>query len=676
MAKITVNRVSGLSDYGTAIKNFSDQYSSAMAQTARTFSDKVEGAQAEAITAFLGRLNTIQTTVFDRFPEVLSEYATVVSTYESELSGAGFQDEAWTDDDGVELVASELTGKQVRELNDVKKDLQKAMNQASDAMGMSYFDLSPKASDIAGRLSDAANQRRQKNTSLQTAHTSFMNGLDNSLDALTNLEGPLANAVYTIQIPASTVMTAIKHGNLTQDEMYYFDYVINEDNRKAFQSVIGTGAEVELIKEVNPEKVSDEMYYFMSGQMEEWIRLNSVRTINAFYSALGELPSEQNEILFKKLVTESSKRAGAYQIQMAEEFGKNGGRMDTVKMKDLIAKQNVMNQVIGINKGLYIIGFGEQVLEVRPGVMSEDMHLPRTITFEQIGNAGDWEFTVRESWGAKDTYRSEFRLDNTAVNSEEFKIRFAEINEAERTATKELWMNIAKLTVEAGVVMVAPEVIPVLMTINALTSEQISERHGELVALSGLDETRFGYTTNTMVKIAESLLSYHEKMEQLSDDEKKTLLQMKSNIVDKGAWLFQGIGDTVQEPILDDTHYYDFKVTARILELDSQGFTGYIKAMRENGYDISRQSIEVKLQNNKYEDANDNWVSYPPEIIAYVLGENDELKFNEMSPEQLVALDSAMDEMSRIYGRDSISVTDYLENKYDPQINYNVTGNN
>lgn len=47
------------------------------------------------------------------------------------------------------------------------------------------------------------------------------------------------------------------------------------------------------------------------------------------------------------------------------------------------------------------------------------------------------------------------------------------------------------------------------------------------------------------------------------------------------------------KPILGDTHYYDFKVTARILELDNQGFTGYIETMQANGYDITKEKIET-----------------------------------------------------------------------------------
>ena len=280
MAKITVHNIAGLSEYSTAIKTFSEHYTSAINETARSFETKIEGDYSEAISAFLERLNQLQTTVFDYIPEALSQYATVIATYEDSLRDAGFQTKAWTDDVGAEAVVTELTGTQLYELDDVAAMLQKVLNQASEALDYSTVSLRPVVDRTERGLSDAANQRKQKDDMLQLAYYAFINGLDASIQTFTDLERPLTNALYTIRIPVSTVMTAIKNRTFTANELYYFD---------ALQSETDVAAITLLLSE--SDEVSQQAFFKKLGELEgDKLSLGAITAV--YGRLLEEIPTE------------------------------------------------------------------------------------------------------------------------------------------------------------------------------------------------------------------------------------------------------------------------------------------------------------------------------------------------------------------------------------------------
>ncbi|HFU4501715.1 TPA: hypothetical protein ACGPA6_001115 [Streptococcus suis] len=645
MARISVSNLSGLSNFGSSISRFSDNYRSAIGSTYRSFQMKVDGEQAEAISAFLAKLNQVQATVFDTYPTVLDSYAQAISHYEDRLRGLGFQTRAWTDDAGASSVSGKLTGEQIDHIQEVKNKLQSAMNQASDALDISDFSLDGKVSGMEANLMEAGRRRTEMDQKMQEAYESFMRDLDLVLQNFESLKGPLANAQSVIQIPVASIATAIQNGSLAADEMYALSYVTNKDSRIAFQSVIGSAQDASKIKEVNPENISEEMYYFMTGQLESWVQNERIEHMNSFYSSLGTVDPKQNQILFQQLNVAGQKRAVAYQVLLMNEYDTNGNRFDTETMKKLLEHEEALNHLMGINRGLYIISYGEEIAKVRPGTMEEELRTTRSISFERTNRGQAWEFIVKNAWGGEKTYNSSMVSDDAVKNNEEYIIRFAEIEEAEKQARVDLLVNLGKIAIEGGTLIFAPQLFPVVSTILNLTSSSLSERTDEMFALQGLEETKIAGVTGSLVKVAESLMTYNSSIAELSAEEHSTILKMRSNILDKGAWLFKG----GSENRLEDSYYFDFKVTARILELDRRGVMGYFEEHPEDRADFER-SLKEDLSE-----------TVSPEIIDYALGKDTDLNLNEMNGDQLIQLNEVM----KMVGDKDNKYLDYLENKYD-----------
>lgn len=238
MSEITINDLGALSDYATSITQFTTEYQDAIETVRRHFTDKVEGAQAEAIEAFFAKLNAIQESVFDTYPQALTDYTAVVTTYESTISGLGFSTKAYSSDTDASTVASLLTGTQLDAVTEITGNLKTAFQTAADAMGTEAESVDSIDSAAESSLSAAGSNRTQTDAQMQEAFETFKSGLSSQTENLTALQSSLKSAANITNIPLTTVFNAISNGTLNANEMYYFDALTNKSDVKIVKTLL------------------------------------------------------------------------------------------------------------------------------------------------------------------------------------------------------------------------------------------------------------------------------------------------------------------------------------------------------------------------------------------------------------------------------------------------------
>ena len=98
MAKITVDQLQELGEYGKKVKDNSKQFKAAVVNANYQFALKYKGSEGDVIKAFVEKLNTIQNQVFDIYPGYLDYFGAVMENYDTGLSGLGFATKAWSQD--------------------------------------------------------------------------------------------------------------------------------------------------------------------------------------------------------------------------------------------------------------------------------------------------------------------------------------------------------------------------------------------------------------------------------------------------------------------------------------------------------------------------------------------------------------------------------------------------
>ena len=132
----TVESISSLASYAKNIHMFSDSYLEAANTSYRTYSVALTGQHGDAVQAFVDKLNTLQSQVFDQYPTALATYAQTVATYEEALTGHGFNERMWSDKSGSEKLKELYTGDQATEISDKVTEMNNLLKSAAEAAGV------------------------------------------------------------------------------------------------------------------------------------------------------------------------------------------------------------------------------------------------------------------------------------------------------------------------------------------------------------------------------------------------------------------------------------------------------------------------------------------------------------------------------------------------------------
>lgn len=661
---IKVHDLPGIAQYSESIKQFSQSLTTATQDTARTFNVKIEGSEGEAIAAFLGQLNTLQNQVFNQIPSFLNKYSANVGKFSSVVSGGGFTKEAWTSESGLSTVQSKLTGEQVDKVSEVDQKLQSAMNIATDALDEPEISISSVKSGAILSLNASSLTRQATHEPFQLAHDLFNKDLQTTIEEVSALRNVVNRMKILLNVSPKAVFGVISRG-----QPYFMEFVSNIDEAKAITAVYG--GNIDELNNVNFDKISGVVLLIMSDGVAKWVEDKSSDKLNSFFNIIGKMEQKDSSNILSRMVEAQNNLAISNQLEMDIENSSNG---KTSKFKSLKKKETALNELIGITRGLYIVEYGKGTTKVRPGTMETEVPYTQTIEFK-FKNSGEIEFTTIDSFmGARRTYSSDFLQDTKTLNNEKYKIRFAEIEQQRRDAGLEFAKNLSLAFVDGYVTVAAPEAKFVFDALKTISSGDYYGGVNKLVPenVNGIKATNAG-----LAAILKSTIDFSKTTKNLNENERKVLFEFKNNILNRGAWVFKHHG-TVE--ISADT-YYQFNVTQKKKELDTQGITGYIKKTAGGNEEEYQKKIDQfrKILETKYESDDFNkrtgkyeMKSYSPEVIKYILGEQDlksenYLTFEKLNKEQTKELEHAIKDLDNLYNDNSngSKFYNYLDKKYD-----------
>ena len=639
---IKVLDLPGIAEYSQSINKFSKSLSTATNDTARTFNIQIEGSEGEAINAFLQSLNDLQGKIFNQIPEVLKKYATVVSDFESSVSGIGFTNEAWTSGTGNTSVQNKLTGSQKETLQSVAKTLQSALDTATDALGESTIDLSVITNTTSSSLDDASKERLNTHTPFQSAHDTFSQNLQQVLESITTLKGSVGQAQITLNLSPKAVFNMLAQGL----HMNPLDTINNIDEAKALDSVYGDNQA--LISQVNRKNVRDTVVFLMVDGMATWVKDKSTDKLQSFYNEIGKMELADSSAWLDKFTTTGQSLAVVHQADMALKFEQVGH--DYSKMKAEFIKENAINEVIGINRGLYSIKFGKKTF--KPNGSNISVADPQQISFEfnsdgrtifrVIGQASGYKVEGFKS--TTQEYSSDFKVNSSELNKEEITHRLEELDQKRKEIVFETLRDVA-----SGVASMAfskyGAAFKLLKLVGAEAHDAIDSQMSSEVA---------------------SVIKGVENWKKVSTEELEQIAKLKREMVGKGGWVFEGgtPSDGSNQRIVSDTSYYRFEVSQRIAEMDKYGTKLF--------FEKYKTQEEFTTFENKLRDSQNK---IDEDVANYVLGKDSSLSFETMDRKQLEQVNKAIELMDEIQddteADDGAKYFDYLKAKYNRNININ-----
>ena len=639
---IKVLDLPGIAEYSQSINKFSKSLSTATNDTARTFNIQIEGSEGEAINAFLQSLNDLQGKIFNQIPEVLKKYATVVSDFESSVSGVGFTNEAWTSGTGNTSVQNKLTGSQKETLQSVAKILQSALDTATDALGESTIDLSVITNTTSSSLDDASKERLNTHTPFQSAHDTFSQNLQQVLESITTLKGSVGQAQITLNLSPKAVFNMLAQGL----HMNPLDTINNIDEAKALDSVYGDNQA--LISQVNRNNVRDTVVFLMVDGMATWVKDKSTDKLQSFYNEIGKMELADSSAWLDKFTTSGQSLAIVHQADMALKFEQVGH--DYSKMKAEFIKENAINEVIGINRGLYSIKYGKKTF--KPNGSNISVADPQQISFEfnsdgrtifrVIGQASGYKVEGFKS--TTQEYSSDFKVNSSELNKEEITHRLEELDQKRKEIVFETLRDVA-----SGVASMAfskyGAAFKLLKLVGAEAHDAIDSQMSSEVA---------------------SVVKGVENWKKVSTEELEQIAKLKREMVGKGGWIFEGgtPSDGSNQRIVSDTSYYRFEVSQRIAEMDKYGTKLF--------FEKYKTQEEFTTFENKLRDSQNK---IDEDVANYVLGKDSSLSFETMDRKQLEQVNKAIELMDEIQddteADDGAKYFDYLKAKYNRNININ-----
>ena len=566
----------------------------------------------------------------------------MVSDFESSVSGVGFTNEAWTSGTGNTSVQNKLTGSQKETLQSVAKILQSALDTATDALGESTIDLSVITNTTSSSLDDASKERLNTHTPFQSAHDTFSQNLQQVLESITTLKGSVGQAQITLNLSPKAVFNMLAQGL----HMNPLDTINNIDEAKALDSVYGDNQA--LISQVNRNNVRDTVVFLMVDGMATWVKDKSTDKLQSFYNEIGKMELADSSAWLDKFTTTGQSLAVVHQADMALKFEQVGH--DYSKMKAEFIKENAINEVIGINRGLYSIKYGKKTF--KPNGSNISVADPQQISFEfnsdgrtifrVIGQASGYKVEGFKS--TTQEYSSDFKVNSSELNKEEITHRLEELDQKRKEIVFETLRDVA-----SGVASMAfskyGAAFKLLKLVGAEAHDAIDSQMSSEVA---------------------SVVKGVENWKKVSTEELEQIAKLKREMVGKGGWIFEGgtPSDGSNQRIVSDTSYYRFEVSQRIAEMDKYGTKLF--------FEKYKTQEEFTTFENKLRDSQNK---IDEDVANYVLGKDSSLSFETMDRKQLEQVNKAIELMDEIQddteADDGAKYFDYLKAKYNRNININ-----
>ena len=325
----TVESISSLASYAKNIHMFSDSYLEAANTSYRTYSVALTGQHGDAVQAFVDKLNTLQSQVFDQYPTALATYAQTVATYEEALTGHGFNERMWSDKSGSEKLKELYTGDQATEISDKVTEMNNLLKSAAEAAGVEAPDLSSIKTTATEGFKKAGNDRGDLASDIDSKWKTFTETLTNNAETIKAFQPAINNATYLSQLSLTDIANKIVNGQLSAEHMYYLNGVqnvhdaeainilLNEANYRSdedFFSVLGSINYADKLSEGAADVIHGRLYEEIDSLYNNG--LSHSDNLGYYFQAMTtRLTKEQAEAYSKKMSEASARFAGLLKLQ-------------------------------------------------------------------------------------------------------------------------------------------------------------------------------------------------------------------------------------------------------------------------------------------------------------------------------------------------------------------------
>lgn len=694
MTKVKVHRISYLENYSTALTSFAEHYRTDFSSITQHFTSGLIDEKGRAINAFFNKLSDLQSQVFTTYPAAIDNCASVISSYASNLKGADFNEICWSNTDGINTVATKLTGEQVDEIETIRSGLASLMDSAAETAGITSLssNLNPFKSTAETELTAHSKARTDKHSTVETAFTSFTSGLDSANGNLSTANSLITHAKLVSSIPPKTILQSINNGRLSAEKMYYLDMIQDEsdpvlalfniytyldgaDSKELNNpdSEVSKNISAEMDKITSAYNMGDEEYAIVADQLSTWIGDGNKQgqyIFNKMLESLGKQPVEQNTKFYTGLGKGIYTLAVANQTTIIAMLQTPEYAADNSVIDPFVSKENSLNELMAFINTLSVMRYGQ----IKQDTYTDDLTTTNTIESHKRTQYHDvtgkiyykdgvmyvammhpnltpewdnfWQGTVTETRKVElATNEEEYQIDENFMNYELLSIK-------EREAALDMVREVLASGLDLATAGLGDDLAGVSRLVQAVIAGN-AQQLGEVAAGHVLDKNKEQAQTqrqkahakalenfhNSMGKATDimgSVLAYQKTIEKLDVDQRKLVQEIRSDYLGQGGVLMTG--DDSHEATTYRQFYYDYRVTLRQNELDQHGVTGFLDS-DSNNYDITKEAYRKALDKNK---------SISPEMKQYLLGEGEttNLRFETMDYEQLTELRRGIDALS------------------------------
>lgn len=683
-----VKDIRELSAYSNHVKQFTKTYHDACNHARHSFTMKTMNQEGEVISAFLKKLEDIQTTIFDKYPELLEQIGTTYQNYEKELTSLGFQDIVWSNYVNSAMLSYRITttnqydspGRlcqmfQVYEASDELNKLFDQVRKEGVAIGTNLTQgIVESAQD---NFNKAGNKRTTKAQQVDAATQKFIKELDDRLTELANMQALINSARNMTTLPLDEIKEAIHNGTLSADEMYYFDNMADNDNLKVIQSLIE--GKTEDLATVNPDKVTAETYRIMAREMSQWAyqmkygenkeaKSAAVKKYNDFFQACTNESSEKIQKLANGIMIGATQNGALLELQMGLLYDKCGGNVPIETVDEMKRQLNSVNDLAGYMMAMQVFKVGTEKESVEHGtygptlytklqnfmcIDGDEIHYKSDV-FDIIvtynkEKSGEWVPTYIE--GQHQTIKSEtltqdFANDYNNQELKELSKKILDLNKQKAEAYQDFMSNISTALVNGTLEAIAPEAYPLISLAMDIFSSSGEWDTGGKVAKAGYDELSKRYSSlndsgkkslvDGLTSIATAYQNYLNKINKIDLEKDETSKRMLNNILNQGGWGLKNT-HTHHTEYTDNSFYMNFETYLRLRELDKFGLISYIEMCHKNQSDNSEvQEIKEVIVKNTSD----------LEVRNYLLG-NSNKSLTDFTADQLEELWSTIEEVQK-----------------------------
>ena len=472
MVTIKVNNLPALASYGSAIMEYSEEYESALNDASERLRIKSQGSQSEAVSLYLEKLELLRNQVFHIFPSTVKDFGFNVRCYQQTLHGLGFDMKAWTDGGGSHSVESILTGQQVSILDEKAQEMQKALDEATEALGIDRQSLSKSISDAENGLNEAAKIRRNLYTSMDDAYHQFTQALIVNLQQFTSLKYAVSNAKHIHSLDPTAVFKGIASGVIDKTAIDNIEFIQDTGDSAMFLALYSKQP-YQLMGQADPTHVSEQMMNLVFGKLFDNVPVEvlngktisstdskGLKNIEDFLYYLSLQQQDKVKIYSEKLLRSADQTSAGY-LSEAEEIRAKFPKDSKASVDDfrtyISQREAAREKLIEIDGNLKLVGTLSSLFESAylTDLGKIDSHIGSkyygavlkrdslTLSLnEEHGREFRFTMMIFPDGGHLKKVKSEYYTDSDHLSSKIEEKKISELRKKRETYMRNFWVDI------------------------------------------------------------------------------------------------------------------------------------------------------------------------------------------------------------------------------------------